>query len=124
MTQPAHRPVDHDLGTVIELEERLARRRGAGLEKLIAAEFLEFGRSGKVWCRDDIVGALDAPAPAALELAGVEARFVGDEIVHCTYQSIGPRGRTLRSSLWVKRQGEWRIVFHQGTPVPDEGSGP
>jgi hypothetical protein len=26
--------------------------------------------------------------------------------------------RAFRSSLWRKQNGEWRIVFHQATPLP------
>ena len=29
-----------------------------------------------------------------------------------------PSVRRLRSSIWIRRDGRWRLAFHQGTPVP------
>jgi hypothetical protein len=33
-------------------------------------------------------------------------------------RTLDPRAASLRSSLWRRDEEGWRMVFHQGTPVP------
>ncbi|NLU42649.1 MAG: DUF4440 domain-containing protein [Firmicutes bacterium] len=51
-----------------------------------------------------------------------EARQIGPDVVLLTYRAavrdrdMGRTTWTLRSSLWRRRDDEWQLVFHQGTP--------
>jgi hypothetical protein len=48
---------------------------------------------------------------------GLSARALGGAgAVLVTYEVLAPR-RSLRSSVWVQDAGEWRLLFHQRTPV-------
>jgi hypothetical protein len=115
---------------VEELERSLLRPavRGSAeaLEALLAPEFLEFGGSGRVYDRRQIVEALLAdPGTEEIE-AGAHAfatRLLADGVVLLTYRTRrvdpvgGERYDVLRSSIW-RRDGEtWRLVFHQATPA-------
>jgi len=112
------------LEEVVALELRLldpAVRRDRGqVEALLHAEFREIGASGRLWDRESMVAAL-AEDPGTGATAGeLEARVVGDGVVLLTYVSDSAAGRSLRSSLWVRGEDGWRVLFHQGTPLaPD-----
>jgi hypothetical protein len=58
-----------------------------------------------------------------LPLPGLRVRGLGPDVALLTYRSettYPDDGVTLvanRSSLWQRIEGEWRLRFHQGTPV-------
>jgi glyoxylase I family protein len=119
--------IDSDLGDrLLGYELALARRDAAGIDgdliDLLADDFLEFGRSGRVWTRDTIAPLLgsspDANA-AALELEAFEVVPLGQGVALVTYRALGAN----RSSIWVGRDGRWRMRFHQGTPLPGDALG-
>lgn len=114
------------------LEERLANP-GPGDSKeslagIFAAEFREFGSSGRIFDAETVLGALGGvaqrPSRAPIILEGFRAERVAPNVVLATYLAKVPAGPgwkppTLRSSLWCKRDGRWQILFHQGTPATD-----
>ena len=118
------------------LEERLANP-GPGDSKeslagMFAAEFREFGSSGRIFDAETVLGALGGvaqrPSRAPISLEGFRTERVAPNVVLATYLARVPAGPgwkppTLRSSLWCKRDGRWQILFHQGTPTPSEASG-
>jgi len=113
------------------LEERLANP-GPGDSKeslagIFAAEFREFGSSGRTFNAETVLGALGGvaqrPSRVPISLEGFRTERVAPNVILATYLARVPAGPgwkppTLRSSLWCKRDGRWQIVFHQGTPVP------
>jgi ribonuclease HI len=99
-----------------ELLEPAVRSDASRLAELLHPSFEEIGRSGRLWGRDAIISELadeDAPA-ASLDVLGVD-RVAGDALL-LTARTTDARGATLRSSLWVRSSGRWRLRFHQGTP--------
>ncbi len=128
-----------------ELEERLLqpdfRRSRSAVSALLADDFIEYGSSGRVFDKQQILDLLEGELPSRMTMTGFSARRLSPEIVLVTYRSIRPDGPPepgatyLRSSLWVRRDGRWQIVFHQGTraapeetaaareAVPDPGAG-
>jgi ribonuclease HI len=105
--------------SVAKLEEMLARRGDKDLARLIDEEFTEFGRSGVVWRGPEVTAELAEPQRDDVHLSQLAVRRLGDGALLCTYESISPRGRTLRSSIWIRRDDSWRLTFHQGTPIPE-----
>ena len=116
------------------LEERLLNASGRGgrsgggdedLFELLADEFVEFGSSGRVFRREDIIAAIrNAPPPDSTRrtLHDFRVMELGPDVALVTYQALrfeGPERRevrSLRSSLWKRTSGEsWKMVFHQGT---------
>jgi hypothetical protein len=105
------------------------RTDAAALDALLAEEFREFGASGRTYTKNEIVEALRVESSVVLALKDFRAERIGEGIVLVTYRSsrseVGHATRhALRSSIWVRRDGRWQIVFHQGTVVPgrDEAS--
>lgn len=87
--------------------------------QVLTDDFLEFGRSGRVYDRR---AALDVPAVALdVRLLDLTVHPVGPDVALLTYLSearFEELERANRSSLWVREGDRWRLRFHQGTPLP------
>ncbi|MDR6613644.1 ribonuclease HI family protein [Leifsonia sp. 1010] len=99
-----------------ELLEPAVRSDASRLAELLHPSFEEIGRSGRLWGRDAIISelAVEEDQAAAMELLAVDR--VAPETLLLTARTTDARGATLRSSLWVRSSGRWRLRFHQGTP--------
>ena len=94
----------------------------AWVRRVLAPEFLEFGRSGRVYDLEATVSTEPAPFTAVLPLPGFTVRRPAHDVALVTYLSrvTSEEGREVaanRSSLWVRHDDGWRLHFHQGTPV-------
>ena len=100
------------------------RRDPAQVSALLADDFVEFGASGRVWSRDKIIAMLadeaGAWSPPAME--DFHCRLIGKTgAALVTYRAVrrdtatGSRTVSLRSSLWTRESGTWKMFFHQGT---------
>ncbi|WP_426624374.1 RNase H family protein [Leifsonia sp. McL0607] len=99
-----------------ELIEPSVRADASRVAALLHPEFEEIGRSGRLWGRDAIVEALaEEDAPAA-EIAVLGTERLGSDVILLTARTVDERGASLRSSLWLRSGGRWRLRFHQGTP--------
>jgi hypothetical protein len=109
------------LDELLRLEETLLRLGPecdrARLESLLAADFVEFGASGRVWSRSEILEELAGAGERTLTLTEAVCRPLGADAALLTYRIPGQR-ESLRSSLWARRDGRWQMFFHQGTLVP------
>ncbi|MGQ0574349.1 MAG: nuclear transport factor 2 family protein [Pseudonocardia sp.] len=112
---------DPDLDAVVAAELRLMDRvvrhdrERAGV--LIDPGFVEFGSSGTVYDRESVLDALSSDDTVAPTVEDMTATRPALDVVHLTYRTRRADRVTLRSSLWHRRDGRWRIVFHQGTPA-------
>jgi len=114
----------HDRRELQLLEEGLWRAETrfdrAWMESVLAPGFFEFGRSGRVYSREDTLGITARPIEARIE--DFEARLLGPDIAQVTYTSVetykGEEQVANRSSLWSRTEDGWRLLFHQATPVP------
>jgi hypothetical protein len=112
-----------------ELEARLAMPASSetreSLAALLAADFREFGASGRA---SDLATTLDAwlaGGRPTLKLEDFRAEAVDANTALVTYVSRslpGPGWKppALRSSLWVRRSGRWQLLFHQGTRLVED----
>ncbi len=114
-------PAETDAEVVARLEQELldpaVRADASRVAALLHPDFEEIGRSGRLWGRDAIVQELSAEtdeSAAGFELLGTEA--LSPEIILLTARTVDARGSSLRSSLWLRVNGRWRLRFHQGTP--------
>lgn len=104
------------------LLEPAVRRDGDRLRQLLAEDFLEFGSSGRVWTRKAIIDLLAAETGfLAPEIEDFQCSMIGGKVALVTYRTVrvdagsGERLCSLRSSVWVRQDGVWRMRFHQGT---------
>ena len=114
---------DAQLAAVETLERRLltheTRNSREELNALLADEFIEFGSSGRVWSKEEIVQDLLQSPKFEIEIDSVRALHICANAVLITYRSwrVGEEdsAASLRSSIWQRRDNKWRLVFHQGT---------
>jgi hypothetical protein len=100
------------------------RRDRARVAALLAEDFLEFGKSGTVWTREVIIESLASEDYARPSMEDFKCDCIAEGVALVTYKTVridpepGLRAVVLRSSIWIKESGEWRVRFHQGTLVP------
>jgi hypothetical protein len=107
------------------LEERLlqphVRQSISDVRELLAPAFIEFGSSGRIFTRDQIIEALRAEVPVRRSLEDWKVLFLASDVILATYRAsrYDQPGDTpsysLRSSIWKLIGGRWQLVFHQGT---------
>lgn len=100
-----------------ELEECLlkpdVRACAETLDRLVSNDFVEFGSSGRVYDKHDVIAQMLAAPAITVRLAELRVLAVSADVALATYHT----GGSLRSSLWRREGEQWRILFHQGTPV-------
>ena len=94
------------------------------LDRLLNDEFVEFGSSGRVYNKAEIIEALlSSSEDWHYRITGFECRFLRDDLAHVRYalDILSPDNNllrtSLRSSLWVLGRDGWAMMFHQGTTV-------
>ncbi|UYK79837.1 nuclear transport factor 2 family protein [Xanthomonas sacchari] len=107
----------------LELLEPAVRASAARVAELLDDAFVEFGASGRRFDKP-AVQALAAESGAFRYCAfDIDVQLLEPELAHLRYRSERSGGgelprQALRSSLWRYRDGQWRMLFHQGTPIP------
>jgi len=103
-----------------ELWRAATRFDRAYMGQVIAQDFFEFGRSGRVYDRHETLSVPPEPIEARLPLQNFRARLIAPDVAQVTYNSavkydgVYEYGR--RSSIWSRTPGGWVLRFHQGTP--------
>ena len=100
------------------------------ISRALAHDFVEVAGDGKLYTKAEVAQyfpdvrvqefSLDnfrvvqsrPDAVLLLYTANAQATFKGQPFPAHNYVS----------SYWVRRRGEWRMIFHQATPIPEEGS--
>ena len=106
------------------LEESLLRpdvRKSPTLVDLLADEFIEFGSSGRIYTKAELVATLQAESSASQTVSDFRVTQLGPDAALLTYRihlHREPPVHTLRSSVWQRCRGRWQMVFHQGTVTP------
>ena len=98
-------------------------RKSKQLVALLAEDFIEFGSSGRVYTKSDLVAVLQAESPSTQEAGNINVKLLAPTVALLTYfirHEATPPAHTLRSSVWQKRGGAWQMVFHQATHTTEE----
>ena len=109
----------HLLSLELQLMDPAFRKNREKVSALLTEDFREIGSSGRLWSREAILHLLateDYPSAPAVE--DFAAQPLTPQIVLVTYRTIRPDQQSQRSSIWIQEQGQWRILFHQGTKSP------
>lgn len=117
--------VDAAVAAELRLMDPAVRASREQAMSLLDPEFVEVGASGRRWTYDEMLAALPELDGAAgdgprYEPSHMTGAVPAPGLVHLTYEtSLGGR-RARRSSLWRRSgdTGEWRLYYHQATPVP------
>lgn len=112
----------------IVLHQPSVRRDASQLNGLLHEAFVEFGGSGRVYHKTEILRQLAAEtAETTIWSDSFALTELADGVALLTYRSghlneEGQRTRyTLRSSLWQRTETGWQMRFHQGTATDETG---
>lgn len=113
-----------------KLEESMAqpetRHSPELLARLLADDFREFGSSGRVFDKKQIIDALQEQPGLQIWLEEFDMKRLAPDLAlvtyrgNCRFVDSGKISRSLRSSIWRNRDGRWEVLFHQGTPSPNK----
>jgi len=106
------------------LLQSAVRKNAAKIAELLSEDFREFGSSGRIFSKAEILAALQGEDPDHhWSLNDFDAKQLCESLVLVTYCATrtsdhSPPAQSLRSSLWALREGRWQMIFHQGTKIP------
>ena len=113
-------PIDREQALLTEA----VRASREALDALLADDFMEIASTGVSFGKAAVVDRLPQEAGSvAFECKEFTERPVADGVVVVTYRATvvrnGIRTASMRASLWRREPTGWRMVFHQGTRLPD-----
>lgn len=121
---------DEDRIKLQKLEEDLwleqTRFNRSYMEDVMASDFFEFGRSGRIHSRESCLSSARVPINATIPLKELNIRLLTSDVAQVTYTSevtydgVMEKGR--RSSIWSRSGEGWKLRFHQGTAFHDEST--
>jgi hypothetical protein len=101
------------------LEERLLHpdreKDRHQLTSLLAPDFKEFCTSGRVFNLAQLTDSLLNSPPRAATMTHFYVMPLGEDAALATYHITTSNSTSHHSSLWVKRNNHWQMLFHQGT---------
>ena len=120
---------ERDHSTLVCLEENMWREATrfdpAFMQKALAVDFFEYGRSGKTYTRAQILAAPRQAIDAVIPLPNLTARLLDANTAQLTYDSAATFDGVVeyahRSSIWSRTAHGWEMRFHQGTPFVAQG---
>ena len=120
---------EKDHSTLVRLEENMWREvtrfDPAFMQKALAVDFFEYGRSGKTYTREQILAAPRDAIHAVIPLPNLTARLIDENTAQVTYDSAATYDGVVeyahRSSIWSRTTRGWEMRFHQGTPFAAQG---
>ena len=102
---------------IFELEKALlsneVRRNVDVLNLLIADSFVEFGKSGRVWNKCDILASLPLENEINYEILNFSVIFETLNIVCVEYKLSESGEISLRRSIWKFIDERWQMVLHR-----------
>jgi hypothetical protein len=113
---------------LLELEKKLldplVRRTPEKLGHFLTDNFVEFSSGGRAYDKKQIVFHLRKQLPGQLAIEEFRAIELTPQVALVTYRARAESAAklpqySLRSSLWVQQEGMWKMLFHQGTTVPE-----
>jgi hypothetical protein len=92
------------------------------MDRILAEDFVEFGASGCLYSREEVLGPTSGALDEAPGLLLFSAKLIAPGVGLVTYVSAqrladGTVRSARRSSLWRHEDKGWKLVFHQGTLI-------
>lgn len=105
-------------GRELELLDPEVRSDPNRVRELIHDEFVEFGSAGGVYDKKILLEMLHDEQPSPVSIRDFAVRQLASDTALVTYRTVGQSGKEARrSSVWIRQDGTWRMVFHQGTRI-------
>lgn len=102
---------------IYTLETRLLYQRREDFEQLLAEDFFEIGTSGRTYTKAmQLATVTDEARTDIPEISAFRIVILNKHCIQARYDTLESTGRrSHRSSIW-KKNTQWQMCFHQGTP--------
>jgi hypothetical protein len=103
------------------LHKKEIRNSREKVSELLADDFIEFGKSGGTYSKQDTLESLENETEdlhiAVCNFRAVELSPTVILVTYTTEMHVNDTSRvsTNRSSIWILRENKWQMIFHQGT---------
>jgi hypothetical protein len=111
---------------IFQLESKLqqpdVRKSTEQLKELISDDLIEFGSSGQVYTKKDVLNNLPTSPEIKFKMTDFRINILSSDVIQSQFKTektnleTDKKTYSLRSSLWKNEDGEWKMIFHQGTP--------
>ncbi len=91
------------------------RKSREQLNQLIADDFIEFGSSGRIYNKKDVLESLPGEKSKDYAVEDFTTSELSAHLILATYTVTSESRRSLRSSIWQFNGHHWQMLFHQGT---------
>jgi glyoxylase I family protein len=116
---------DSVINQIIKQEVQLLNKIDSpeALAGLIDNEFIEIGSSAVAYDKTEVMRWLESNDKSERIGTAFKAYTLAENIILLTYisiikdSSVAESKQAMRSSIWRLTDGQWRMVFHQGTPL-------
>lgn len=98
-----------------ELLDPLVRTDPLRAGELLHPDFEEIGVSGRHWSREEMLALFRDEDFTPVDMQLLSLAQVDRDAALLTYRSVSGSGSSLRTSLWLRHHGQWRLRHHQGT---------
>ncbi len=119
--------MDELSNTIYNLETALlkpeVRNSIEQLDNLLANDFREFGSSGLIYTKEDMLKRLPSNTDKVVfTVSNFQVIPISENVALSTFKTERTTNdiekiSSLRTSLWRNEEGVWKIFFHQGTPI-------
>jgi hypothetical protein len=107
---------------LLKLETRQSREK---ISKLLSDDFFEFTSSGFVWHynKNNAIDSSVNLVSLDWEIKDFSIKVLAADVILATYKLVKnneedfQKKYSLRSSIWENTDGNWKMIFHQGTPM-------
>lgn len=114
---------------LFRLEDRLlqpeVRQSKDEIAKLLADDFIEFGSSGRIFDKTQVLEGLPQSPIIPMTIEKFQIKCLSENVALVTYRVVKTEEPceemrySLRSSIWKLMDGRWQMIFHQGTRMPE-----
>jgi hypothetical protein len=93
------------------------------IRDLLDDEFVEVGQSGKIYNKVEVLEILNNRSNTKYIISDIKFSVLSGNLVLLNYKAykyrdtIAVNTPSVRSSIWQKTNGCWRLRFHQGTAI-------
>ncbi len=134
LAQQEHRQAMPERKLIESLEREMleADKRGdwETISRYMADDFLEIAGNGKYFNKPQIAKLFPESRVVEYKMSEFDFRALAPNVALLTYRldvQASFQGKSLPaafliSSVWQEQGGDWKVVFHQGTPIPAEGA--
>lgn len=100
----------------LKLQQEDVRSDKKQLAQLVHDNYLEFGRSGKVWKKADLLVSDQKIPQLHIQSSEFSVQKVGERSYLVSYLTTEKETgkQTNRRSPWVKEENAWQLLFHEG----------